>query len=439
MLNWIFLVLIVGATLTAALTGTMEPVTKASADSAKSAVELAISLIGQMALWLGVMRVLEEAGMMKVIARVVGPVMRRLFPEVPEGHPAMSAMIMNLAANMLGLANAATPFGLKAMVELNRLNKHRGIATNSMALFLAINTSGVAILPLGIVAVRASMGAHDVTGIIAPSILSTACSTIAAIIVCKLIENLGFFSPSRYTLEEASVAAAEPSEIKGMDVAEQLAEKARTVIPWRNYASMIVIGVLIAAVIRELTAGPGDLADTAKNVLSAWLLPTILMGILLVGFARGVRVYEAVIAGAKEGFNICVTIIPFLVAILVAIGMFRASGALDFLVKSVAPVTGLIGMPAEALPMAFIRPLSGSGALAVVVDTMKTHGPDSFVGFLVSVMNGSMETTFYVLAVYYGSVGVRETRHTLIPCLTADFVGVMMALVFARIFFTPTF
>jgi spore maturation protein B len=179
----------------------------------------------------------------------------------------------------------------------------------------------------------------------------------------------------------------------------------------------------------------GALGSGAKTILSSWLLPLIILTVLLVGFSRGVRVYEAVVAGAKEGFTTCVTIIPFLVTILVAIGMFRASGALDFLVKGAAPVTNLIGFPAEALPMAFIRPLSGSGALAVVIDTMKTHGTDSFVGFLVCVMNGSMETTFYVLALYYGSIGIRETRHTLIPCLVTDVAGVFGSLLYSRIFY----
>src|SRR5688572_11007530 len=219
MLNWIFLLMVVGGVCTAALTGTMEAVTKASADSAKSAVELAIGLVGQMALWLGVMKVLEEAGMMRAIASVLSPVMRRLFPDVPEDHPAMGAMIMNLAANMLGLGNAATPFGLKAMMELNKLNPHPGVATNPMCLFLAINTSGVAVLPLGIVAVRASMGSQDVTGIILPSILATSCSTITAIIVCKLVERLHYFAVSRYVAAPvAPVATAEtkaPEQIKG--------------------------------------------------------------------------------------------------------------------------------------------------------------------------------------------------------------------------------
>jgi spore maturation protein SpmA len=414
----------------------MEPITKASADSAKSAVDLAIGLVGQMALWLGVMKVLEEAGMLKGLARLLAPIMRRLFPDVPEDHPAMGAMIMNLAANMMGLGNAATPFGLKAMMELNKLNKQQGVATNAMALFLAINTSGIAVLPLGIVAIRASMGAQDVTGIIVPSLLVHPFSTLTAIFVCKIVERLGYFSVSRYApVDVAEKKEAEP--IKGLEAAEVLAQATKPTIAWKKYTSLLIVGVMLAAMTRLFAQAEGmhQVGSIGKDILSGWLLPGIMVVILLIGFSKGVKVYESLISGAKEGFNICITIIPFLVAILVAIGMFRASGALDFLVRGVAPITDLIGMPAEALPMAFIRPLSGSGALAVVVDTMKTHGPDSYVGFLVCIMNGSMETTFYVLALYYGSVGVKETRHTLIPCLAADFMGVMGSLFWSKVFY----
>jgi spore maturation protein SpmA len=412
----------------------MDPVTKSTADSAKTAVDLAIGLIGQMALWLGVMRVLEEAGLMRALARLLAPIMRRLFPEIPEDHPAMGAMIMNLAANMMGLANAATPFGLKAMLELDRLNDRKGVATSSMALFLAINTSGVAVLPLGVVAMRASMGAKDVTGIVLPSILATACSTVAAIIVCKLVERLRVFAVDRYP----ATTGQEQAPVKGLDAAEALAKKALAPIHWRSAIAYAIFGVLIAAVLREMWFQGGDLhaiGSAGKRVLSSWMLPTIIVVVALVGFARGVKVYEAVVAGAKEGFNVCVMIIPFLVAILVAIGMFRASGAMGYLVSVTAPITSLVGFPPEALPMVFIRPLSGNGALAVLVDTMKTHGPDSFVSFLVSVMSGSTETTFYVLALYFGSVGVRATRHTVIPCLAADVTGFTAAFIFSRIFY----
>jgi len=436
MLNWIFLLLIVSATLVGAFTGTMGEVSKASIDNAKSAVELAIGLIGQMALWLGAMQILQDAGVMGVIARAMAPVMRRLFPDVPEDHPAMGAMIMNIAANMLGLGNAATPFGIKAMIELNRLNPRPGVATNPMALFLAINTSGVAVLPTGVIAVRAAMGAENVTGIFLPSILATMCSTIAGIVVAKTLERLGLFS-----VEASGIEAPAPEEdegaVKGLDEAEAVAATRAPVSRPRLAAAALVMGALLFALGQTILEAPAEQTalDTVKLVSADWILPLLLVSLLLVGFSHSGRVYESMVKGAKQGFQVGVMIIPFLVAILVAIGMFRASGAMDEVVGVLGPITELFGLPAEALPMALIRPLSGSGALGVLMETMKAYGPDSYVGFLVSVMSGSTETTFYVLAVYFGSVGVRATRHTVLACLCADLTGILAATALARIFF----
>lgn len=437
MLNWIFLLLIVAATLTGALAGTMGEVSKASIDAAKTSVDLAISLIGQMALWLGIMQVLQDAGLMRSIARGLAPIMRRLFPDVPEDHPAMGAMIMNIAANMMGLANAATPFGIKAMIELNKLNRRPGVATNSMALFLTINTSGVAVLPTGVIAVRAAMGADNATGIFLPSILATMCSTIVGIIVAKSLERLGLFAVAR-----AAVGAPEPEpdsapDTSGLEAAEAVASTTSPLsLPRFAFALMVGV-VLVIGLGQSIQARPADQGamDLIKAVSSDWILPMLLVSILLVGFSKQVRVYESVVKGAKQGFQVGVMIIPFLVAILVAIGMFRASGAMDHIVRLIGPMTSAIGLPAEALPMALIRPLSGSGALGVLMETMKAYGPDSFVGFLVSVMSGSTETTFYVLAVYYGSVGVRAARHTVVSCLAADMTGILAATVWARVFF----
>lgn len=436
MLNWVFFFLIVTATLTGAFTGTMGEVSKASIDNAKSAVELSISLIGQMALWLGVMQVLQDAGLMKSIARALAPIMRRLFPDVPEDHPAMAAMIMNIAANMLGLANAATPFGIKAMIELNRLNKRPGVATNAMALFLTINTSGVAVLPTGVIAVRAAMGAENATGIFLPSILATSCSTLVGIIAAKLLERLGLFSIGRASAE-APAPDASPEQIKGLEDAEAVAStESKLSLPRFGIALAVAVALAIALGQTVLSRPPDQSGlDLVKSISSDWILPLLLVSILLVGFGQGVRVYESVVKGAKQGFEVGVMIIPFLVAILVAIGMFRASGAMDHLVGWIGPLTSSFGLPAEALPMALIRPLSGSGALGVLMETMKAYGPDSFVGFLVSVMSGSTETTFYVLAVYFGAVGVRAARHTVLSCLAADLTGVLTATVWARLFF----
>ncbi len=433
MLNWIFAALVIISVLTGAFTGTMPEVSSAGISSAKTAANLALGLLGQMALWLGFMKVLQEAGLMRSIARLLKPIMVRLFPEVPAEHPAMSAVILNIVANMLGLANAATPFGIKAMIELNKLNKRKGVATNSMALFLAINTSGVAVLPLGVVAVRATLGASNISGIVLPSVLATMCSTTVGIFVAKLLEGMGVFSVDRYDSDSSDVK--EEQEIKGIDEAEK---EANRVQPWSSTFSLISILVLVGLLVGLAThvqAAEQEGFELVKKVLADWLLPVLMLLIVLVGLSKSVKVYEVFVAGAKEGFNIVVMIIPFLVAILVAIGMFRASGAMNYAVEWLGPVTSLIGLPAEALPMALIRPLSGSGALGIMMETMKANGPDSFVGFLVSVMNGSTETTFYVLAVYFGAVGVKAARHTVFACLAADMTGVLAATFFARLFF----
>jgi spore maturation protein SpmA len=431
-LNWIFLALIASAVIAASHLGLMKEVTAATANSAKTAVDIAIGLIGQMALWLGLMRVLEEAGMLKSLARALRPVMTRLFPGVPADHPAMSAMILNLAANMLGLSNAATPFGLRAMVELDKLNDRKGVATDAMALFLAINTSGVAVIATMAVATRATMGAQNITGIIAPSVLATSCSTIAAIIVAKLLEKRRTFAPERYPASTAQNEAAPPTETP-VAAPETDAQKTTPL-------HLAVIALIFAAVVWGLVRSfdrPNSPSgfEVVRDLLESWFLPLLILAIAMVGFGRRVKVYEVLVDGAKQGFQIAVTIIPFMVAILVAVGMFRASGAMDMLVGALSPIANLIGYPPEVLPMAFIRPLSGSGALAVMTEIMKTHGPDSFVGFLSCVIYGSTETTFYVLAVYYGAVQVRFTRHTVIACLAADFVGALTSLPFARLFF----
>ncbi len=431
MLNWIFLFLILGGAVIGALNGTMAAVSKASIDSSKTAVDLALGLVGQMALWLGVMKILEEAGMLRLIARVVKPVMIRLFPEVPAEHPAMGAMILNLAANMLGLTNAATPFGIKAMIELDKLNQKKGVATNAMALFLAINTSGVAVLPTGVVAIRASMGAKDPTSIFLPTLLATFCSTLTAVLVAKLLEKRRFFAAPEGPTEAGAILTKAP-DLAG---AEKVLNIEFKLHPVRAVLALLLLGVLGYGMFDQASQISGGAFEILKVISGDWILPMLLVLVLLVGFTAKVPVYEIVVRGAKEGFNVAILIIPFLVAILVAIGMFRASGGMDLLVSWVSPVTSLLGMPPEALPMALIRPLSGSGAMGVLMETMKTYGPDSFIGSMVSVMNGSTETTFYGVAVYYGAIGVRTLRHTVLACVAADVVGVMSAVFLSHLFF----
>ncbi|TDI98678.1 MAG: spore maturation protein [Deltaproteobacteria bacterium] len=435
-MNGIFIALILGAVLTAAFSGTMPEVSQAGIESAKQAVQIAIGLLGMMALWLGFMRVLQDSGVMHSIARGLAPIMRRLFPDVPVEHPAMGAMIMNMAANILGLGNAATPFGLKAMQELDKLNPHKGVATNSMVLFLAINTSGVAVLPLGVVAIRASLGAENTAGIIVPTILATICSTVVGVLIAKSLQGRARFAPERHAAAtEPKTSEASSSLADGIPKTESVAAQAQPA----SKAGLLALGIFFVVLMIGLTLQTGrDPAtgwDQARSILSSWLLPTLMAFIVLFGLAHRVKVYESLVQGAKEGFSIFIMIIPFLVAILVAVGMIRASGALDWLIARLQPVTSLVGFPAEALQMALVRPLSGSGAMGVMTETMIQYGPDSFPGFLVSVMNGSTETTFYVLALYMGSIHVRATRHALAACLAADVTGVAAALVWSRLFY----
>lgn len=386
----------------------MQALTTGLIDSAKSAVELVLGLIGVMAFFLGLMKVAERGGLMLALARLIKPLMIRLFPEVPANHPAMGAMIMNFAANLLGLGNAATPFGLRAMQALDRLNPHKGTASNSMALFLAINTSSITLLPTGVVALRASMGSVDPAAIIPTTLFATICSTTAAILAVRWYQR---FFP--LPVPDASLPVSGEPEVADPESQPEV----ETGSLWASWAFLGSILMLI------------PLTILYGKALSPWMVPVLTMLLLGFGWLRGVPIYEAFIDGAKEGFELAVKIIPYLVAILTAVGMFRASGAMDVMVGLLGPLTSMVGLPPEALPMALLRPMSGSGAYGVMVGIMETPGlgPDSFVGLLVSTMQGSTETTFYVLAVYFGAVQVKRYRHTLAAALTADVVGMSAA------------
>jgi spore maturation protein SpmA len=429
--NWIFVILVVGAVVTAAFTGSMQAVTDASISSAKGAVDLSLMLVGQMTLWLGFVGVLREAGLMASFAKAVRPVMTRLFPEVPADHPAMSSMILNMSANLLGLGNAATPFGLKAMQELDTLNREKGVATNAMALFLTINAAGLSVLPLSTLAVRAALGSHDPAGIIVPTIITTACSTTLAVIACKLLE--------RFTVRAAvtgPITAASAVDQAALERASAIAAIAPSAPAWKVGLSALVGLALVAALGRAVVTNSATPPfELVRSLLSSWLVPLLLATIALTAFGRGVKVYEAFIGAAKEGFSTAIAVIPFLVGMLVAIGMFRASGAMEVVVHALSVVTSPFGFPVEALPMALIRPMSGSGAMGVMSEVMKTHGPDSFVGYLVSVINGGTETTFYVLALYFGAAQVRAIRHTLAACLVSDLAAPVIAFAVCRAFF----
>jgi spore maturation protein SpmA/spore maturation protein SpmB len=432
-LNIIFVVIVLASILLAAFTGRMEDLTLASVNSAKDAVMLALGLIGVMAFFLGLMKVAESGGILRVVTRLAHPILRRLFPGIPEGHPAMNAMVMNIASNMLGLANAATPFGIKAIMELNRLNRRKGTATNAMIMFLAINTSGLAFLPSGVISVRAAAGSVDPAGILVTTWFASGCATVVGITVALLLSRL----PQYARTEPGMVVMEEP-----VPVPEQSAgESAPDLVPPRGglLITWIILLAYLAALVRYLAFAGGDGAGTVSerlsHVFSFWLLPALIGGLVLFGWARGVRVYDCLVEGAKEGWEVAKRIIPYLVAILVAVGMMRASGGIDLLGRALGGVTAMIGMPAEALPMAVMRPLSGSGALGVMAEILNTHGPDSFVGYMVSTFQGSTETTFYVLAVYFGAVGVKRTRHALPSCLAADLAGIMAAVFIVNLLF----
>jgi spore maturation protein SpmA/spore maturation protein SpmB len=388
----------------------MEVLSKAVVDSAGGSVELALGLIGVMTLFLGLMKVAEAGGLLKMLARLIRPFMTRLFPEVPAEHPAMASMILNLSANALGLGNAATPFGIRAMQELNKLNPYPGTATNSMALFLAVNTSNVTILPTGVIALRAAVGSTDPAGILPTTLFATSCSTIAAILAAKAYAR--FFR----------VRARRPGEELVETEAAQLPPDT-TLEATKGYP-LWLSGLALLAVLAFI-----PMTVFWGKAVSPWIIPLLTVGFLGFGVIRRVRVYETFVEGAKEGFRVAVRIIPYLVAILVAVDMFRASGAMDALVHGLGGLTGKVGLPAEVLPMALLRPLSGSGAYGIMASIINDPavGPDSYAGYLVSTLQGSTETTFYVLAVYFGAVQVRRIRHALASGITADLVGIAAA------------
>jgi spore maturation protein SpmA len=437
-LNWIWLGLVLTSVVFAAFTGRMEAVSKTSLETAKRAIELVIGLTGAMVFFLGLVRVASDGGLLRVIIRGLRPLLRRLFPAVPADHPAMTAIVMNFASNMLGLGNAATPFGLKAMVELDKLNRHKGVATDAMALFLAINTSSIVLLPpLGTVAVRVATQSESPFSIWVPTLFATICSTLAAVTVCLLLQRLSFFAakPLRGANGE-EIPAPAVENLPDLELPGD-SEKHRPMGPWRwaillsfTLAIALGYGLHVSDLLPEVGAF-GVLQDTAN----AWLLPLLICGFLLIGVAGRVGVYDALVEGGKEGLEVAVRIAPFLVAILVAIEMFRASGALEALIGAIEPLTSAIGVPGEALPMALMRPLSGSGAFGIMTSTLETHGPDSFVGLLSSTLMGSTETTFYVLAIYLGAVRIRDARHILPACLTGDFAGFAGAVLACHFFF----
>ena len=370
-------------------------------DSSKTAFEISLGLTGVLSLWLGIMKIGEKGGVVNVLARVLSPVFTRLFPDIPKGHPVTGSIFMNVAANMLGLDNAATPLGLRAMEQLQELNPKKDTATNPMIMFLVLNTSGLTLIPVSIMVYRAQMGAAQPTDIFVPILLATFFSTVAGIVVTSIYQRINLL----------------------------------------NRTMLLTLGGM-SAVVAGIIWGFAQLDKAQMNIVSTSVANILLMLIIVVFILAGMRkklnVYDAFIEGAKEGFATAVRIIPYLVAILVGIGVFRASGAMDMLIDGIKWLVAALGGNTDfvgALPTALMKPLSGSGARGMMVDAMSTYGADSFVGRLACVFQGSTDTTFYILAVYFGSVGVKYTRHAVACGLLADLAGVVAAIAICYMFF----
>lgn len=370
-------------------------------DSSKTAFEISLGLTGVLSLWMGIMRIGEQGGVIGVFSRLLSPLFTKLFPEIPKGHPVTGSIFMNLAANMLGLDNAATPLGLKAMEGLQELNPKKDTASNPMIMFLVLNTSGLTLIPISIMVYRAQLGAAQPTDVFVPILLATFFSTLAGIIAVSLYQRINLLN--------------------------------RTILLFLGGTSLI-----IASIIYFLSMLSRQQIDIYSTTTANVFLFVIIIGFIVAGMRKKINVYDAFVEGAKEGFTTAVRIIPYLVAILVAIGVFRASGCMDYLIEGIASLVNLCGINSDfvgALPTALMKPLSGSGARGLMVDAMNTYGADSFVGRLSCIFQGSTDTTFYILAVYFGSVGVVRTRHA-VPCgLLADLAGIIAAILICYLFF----
>ena len=369
--------------------------------SAKTAFEISLGLTGVLSLWLGIMRIGEKGGVVNVVARWLAPVFSKIFPDIPKGHPVTGTIFMNFAANMLGLDNAATPMGLKAMEQLQELNTKKDTATNPMIMFLVLNTSGLTLVPISVMVYRAQMGAAQPTDVFVPILLATFFSTVVGLIITCLYQRINLL----------------------------------------NRTLLLFIGALctlVALIIWGFSAMPREQMDVVSSTFANVFLCGIIACFIIAGMRKKINVYDTFIEGAKEGFQTAVRIIPYLVAILVAIGVFRASGAMDFLIDGIAWLVALVGGDTEfvgALPTALMKPLSGSGARGLMVDAMTTYGADSFVGRLACLFQGATDTTFYILAVYFGSVGIRKTRHAVTCGLLADLAGIIAAIFICYLFF----
>lgn len=448
MLNYIWLGLVVAAVLIGVANDALEAVSKAAFERAEYAVmKLALPLAGIMALWLGVMRLAEKAGLIQVMARAMRPVMKWLFPDVPAEHPAMGSMLMNMAANILGLANAATPLGIRAMKDLETLNPRPGVASDAMCTFLAINTSSIQLIPATAVAVLAVAGSSSPSAIVGTAILATICSSIAGITAVKLLAKLPGYrlspveAPSSGLTDILPLSNGEKAGVRGSD------SPLVAPLKWPAWLALTLFcGVFAWAFLRigfPEWLGREASAELAKqnpflrsvNAVSLLSIPFLLSFFPLYASLRRVKVYEEFVEGAKEGFQTAVMIVPYLVAILVAIGMFREAGGIQMVSNALRPALDAVGFPTELVPLCLVRPLSGSGTLGLFSDLVKEFGPDSLIARTAGTIFGSTETTFYVIAVYFGAVNVRRTRHAVPAGLIADAVGIVASVIICRMMF----
>jgi spore maturation protein SpmA len=445
-LNYIWLALVLFAVAIGGWNDRLKDVTDGAFDGAKTAVTIALGLIGVMALWLGVMRLAERAGLVQRIARGLRPVMRRLFPEVPAEHPAMGSMLMNMAANMLGLGNAATPLGLRAMRDLEKLNPHPSTATNAMCTFLAINTSSVQLIPTTAIAILVAAGSHRPTAIIGTALLATLCAATVAIVSVKLLEKLPWFRVKQETVapvENASPPVDSTTIVPTNDEVSLVETTSGPLPMWRSII-LIVLVVFFAVLFTKMVFPQSfnlspDASTVTQNVfvrsvhaLSILAIPFLLSFFPIYASLRGVKVYDEFVEGAKEGFGVILKIIPFLVTMLVAINMFKGAGGIDLLTRVLTPVLGPLQFPPDLLPIALMRPFSGGATLALFTDVVHRLGPDNIISLMAATVYGSTETTFYVAAVYFGSVGVKQTRHAIPAGLLADLTGVIASVIICR-------
>ena len=428
MLNYIWLGLVLLAVLLGGFEGKLQEVTGAAFEACKTAVmTIALPLAGVMALWLGLMKIAEKSGLVNLLARALRPLLRWLFPDVPANHPAMGSMVMNMAANMLGLSNAATPLGLRAMQDLEKLNPRPGTATNAMCTFLAINTSSIQLIPATTVAILAAAGSKNPTVIIGTAFFATCCSTIAGILAVKTFERLPMYALPKVENSNA------PTEQEAAGSADSF-EKPKwwgTLILLAFAACFLIFGWQF---MQAQSASRSTLVNLVEAV-SYLAIPFLIAFFPLYGALSRVKVYEEFVEGAKEGFQVSIRIIPYLVAIIASVAMFRAAGGIDIITRFLGPALNAIQFPTELLPLVLMRPLSGSGANGLFAELVQAHGPDSLLTRMGASVMGSTETTFYVIAVYFGSVAIRRTRHAVPAGLVADLAGVTASIIICRLVF----